>query len=253
MALQVPFHGFFSSCRSALSALIIPQSPRCGVESWTCTRAHAAMCGGIPGSPNSSPSPSPRTRDKHMVLPSSKDRPRQKWKQPLGACLVGYFVSLKYLHKVGQWVPYEEFIQKGALTSLCLFSSIWKAEIARFSGISPHCHLPAFPFLSSTSITAQCLYFSSQLSWTGRRIKLRALVANFKVKNCICLPISCSDQPQASTGEWSRKPGGSCSPVPSCLDKRDPVPCGCLHEPQYPFFMSLPPVSPAERGATAQC
>lgn len=87
------------------------------------------------------------------------------------------------------------------------------------------------------------------------RKKSRAFVATHKVKNCNYHHLSCGDQPQSSMGEWSRKPADSSWPVPSCWDKRHPVPRCCLPDPHSPrlMFMSLPPVSHAGRGATAPC
>lgn len=140
MALQVPFHGFSLLLQCTKWSDHSPVTKMCCGE-LNMYQSTLCLVWGDSREPKQLTFPIPQKEGQAHGAPffhGCKDRPRQKWKQSSGASLVGDFVSLKRQHKLGQWMPYDEFIQKGALTSLCWLSSIWKAEIIRFNEISSH-------------------------------------------------------------------------------------------------------------------
>lgn len=170
MALQVSIHGFFLLLQCTKCSDHSPVTQMWCGELNVYQRDTAMYFGGSQGAQRAHLPlcPEQGTSSWGTVLSSSKAAWVDQGGSENSIPCVRDFVSLKHQHKWKKWVACDEFIQRGALTCLCWWSSIWKVKIARLNGISPHHHLPVFCFLSSTWITAQSQYISSHLSWTGR-------------------------------------------------------------------------------------
>lgn len=234
MVLQVSFHGFFFllQCTKCSDHSSLTQM-WCGERDMYQSRQCHVF--GDSREPRQLPFPIPQDKGQAHGGPFFQgcvDRPRQKWKQSLGASLVCDFVASKHQHKWGLWWVHPE---RCIVLSLLVIQHLESRDCQvkwYFSPPSPSCIL--FPFFYLHWCTEPLCFLLPLLD--KEREKLRGLVTISEVTNCKYHHIFCGDQLQTSMGERSRKPARSSLRVPSCWDKRDPAPCCCLPDPHSPWL-----------------